>query len=471
MHRSAFNAPPAFNSAERHSRRWLRLASVILAALMVLTSCLAEDESDQRRFANDPVDESVATQVPTEAPPIEDPPTEAPLASPETLLGSRGAPSTVYVQHQGELLAVSGDAEEDEARVITPDEASVLATDDSPSGHQVAVLAATADAGVSLFIVDPMGDIILEREEVLAGVGHGTPVPTDDEDEDGMTYRVAWAAQGEQVLVTTSTGHLVNVPFEDDPHTWELDQPLASIMWAAWSPAGDQIAVLARDDDDRGRLYRVTPDGDAAAVSEVEWALNPDEASSIESAAWIADGTGLVAIEARLDDGTPHAGTLYELNIQNEQRTLISTPGAGGPAASITSFSIAPNGRAVAFVIALPTDESWAFNGLWIQSLRDERRYSVPVAGDVRDVSRVWWTSTGVAWNQATGTGDDENRALVSKSLEEEGVDQWLALEVEDPAATPVATPDATPLASPEATPVSSPQATPVSSPEATPEP
>lgn len=454
------------SQSKTQTPRWFRLVSGVFAGILVLTSCgLAEDESDQRRFANEPVD-PVSTPVPTEAPPTEVPPTEAPLASPETLLDSRGAPSTVYVQRDGELLAVSVDAEADDARVITPDASmSLLAVDDAPRGDQVAVLAAGTGTGASLFIVDLTGEVILEREDVLDAADAGTPVPADGE----VDYHVAWAAQGEQVLVSSSSGQLVNVPFEGDPQAWQLDRTLSSVMWAAWSPAGDQVAVLARDDDGRGRLYRVTPEGDTASVSEIGSALSANSVSSLESAAWIPDGTGLVMIEARRDDETPRSGTLYELNMQSGERTLVSTPGAGGPAASITSFSIAPNGRAVAFVIAIPIEDSWTFNGLWIQSLRDERRYSVPVAGDVRDVTRIWWTSGGIAWDQAAGAGDDRSRVLASKLLEDEGVVELLSFDVDEPEATPVASPAATPRAAPEVTAIGSPQATPDVSPVATP--
>ncbi len=456
---------------------------MILAVVLVAAACA--EESDGRRFANDPRTPAAETTEPATPATDAGPRSTRVLPSPEALVERRGAPSTVYVYVDGALRSVSGSA----VQVVVEDE--VVAYAASPSGHQVAVLTANPRQDVSemVYMVTVRaadGEPIQTFDDIPGAPGNAaTPAadsmatPIDADRQTLLAIDLSWAAQGDRLLMTHSEGYLVDIPLDGEPRLIETRASIEGAFQADWSPRGDKIGVLVRDGEGRGELALITPGDAPAGINVIAPAAgSPESASSVEAFAWRANGSGVFFLEMQRTDNAVRDGAIIEWDQQSNSISIVATGGQAGPAGSVTWFSVSPDGRAVMYRVALPTDTDWSFNGLYVRSLNTGQVYRVPVR-PTASVTEAWWLDEGLVWSQVSNS-QEAGTVVEIVMIDASGTQAQLASYVVDSAATPAATPisgatpqatpgagGATPVASPAATPMASPVATPVASPPA----
>ena len=451
---------------KRNDRRTRLTAFGLMILATVLAAAACAEDADQRSFANDPV---TPLPEPTElatpmvlAPEI---PQEL-LPSPEALMDRRGAPSTIYVRVDGALRSVTGD----ETQVVAT--GNIAAFDASPGGQEVAVVTADPsnqdETRYSVTIRAPDGEATREFKDVLV-ISHdaATPVATGEQRPE---VGVSWAPQGNRLLLTHSAGRLVDIPLEGESVDIVPQAELAGVFQAEWSPRGDVIGVLFRDDAGRGELALVDSSKEPAKVTVIAPAgESSGTQQSVESFVWKANGSGVLYLQMQRTDGGVGGGRIIGWDRQSNTVSIVATGGQAGPAGSVTWFSLSPDGKAVVYRVALQTDDGWSFNGLFVRSLETGQVHRVSVPPDV-SVTGTWWYRDSLVWSQIV-TFESDRTTLEIVRAEGTGERSVLATFVLAQAATPVASPvvkGATPAASPlvdAATPVG----TPVASPEATP--
>jgi hypothetical protein len=420
----------------------VQLVGVLLALAIALAAC-GSDAEDNRRFANEPVTERPATTTPLPVEQGEPTATAAPLASPVTLLTTRGAPDTLYTVANDDLVALTmGLGGPVEQRIDLPDDRPLLGFDASPSGDRVAALvgpAADQGSGMSLLFYDRAGKHI-DEPRILPAPSSATPLGA--ESPSGVS--VAWSPQGDAVLVAGARS-LVNVPVSGEPEAFPLNGVGGTIRRAVWSPQGAQMAIHVMHDNTSQEVMLLNRSG---KITELP-ALNVEPGSSIEQLDWLPDGSGLIYLRAQLRDAVPLEGQIFTYRLAEQSPLLVATSGQGGPSATITTFAPSPDGRSVAYVIAIRNGEEWSFHSLWVRSYKQPLSYQVPV-DSVAAVTRLWWIDRGLAWDQTlTDSGTSPSEIVFIDTKDKPTV--VLQMTPEAPAATPEATPAATPVGTPAA--------------------
>jgi hypothetical protein len=447
----------------------LRLASGLIAAALVLASC-GTNSSDDRQFANEPVTREATPETPTSTTSSAPTSTSVPLASPETLLRTRGAPDTLYTVASGQLVSVTlGHKGTDIRPIALPARQELIDFDGSPNGDRVAVITGDGN-GVSLLLFDRSGKQ-LQDPIALSNTRSGTPIASPEiatpaAGAERAYGSVIWSPQGRAVLVVGAAG-VVNVPIGGEPEAIDLSGVRGTVRSAAWSPQGSQLALLTVQLNGSQRVVLLDREGQGREIAPLE--VNPG--MSIEHLQWLPDGSGMLFVRAPLINGVPMNGQLFMYRFKDPLPTLVATSGQGGPSASITAVTPSPDGRSVAYVISIRDGDHWSFHSLWVRSFRQPLAYEVPV-DDAAAVSTVWWIDRGLAWDEMVRLDETSPREIVFLSDTRGPTVLLQATPTANgatPIASPVASPVATPLASPGATPVGTPIATPMSSPGATP--
>ncbi len=433
-------------------RRILGLISLVIVAGLIVACADDSGTDDDRRFANEP-----ATQVATEATATEltqpDPePTNPPLASPESLLHARGAPTVIYALVDGEIEIVDTTRPGEHTVIPAEPGRQFAGIASSPNGDRVAALTIPGEGssdGADVVMFDQTGRE-LRRWSTIGdpGIQAATPVSGELYGET-IPGTISWAAEGNSLLLVLDGRQLISVDINGDAAMLRVPERIHDITYAAWSPRGDKIALLANGSQGNDVIWVIDPSVDGeSAIQVVPPNADASNPGRVTRFSWLPDGSGFAYILEHDTGSTPTSGQLYTLNLNTGIKLLVATPGRGGPAASIVDFVVAPDGKSIAYTIAIPIDDQWMFDSLWIRSFKSTNLYNVPV-GTPDGVDQVWWTDSGIAWEQQTGA----LREIVLKPFE--GDPQLLrTIEPGGPAtpeATPiVGTPDVAP---PEATP------------------
>ncbi len=437
-----------------------------LALMLVATGCA--DDSDDRQFASDP---RTPVEEPTQAAtPVTDADSAAPqtLASPEALVDRRGAPTAIYVYADDALRSVDGE----DATVVA--QADLVAYAASPGGDQVAVV--TADSSersetvYSISIYDADGKLARNFDDVLrvdvatATPGAAAATPNANMTDAGFpAIDLSWAAQGGRLLLTHSAGRLVDVPLDGEPRAIETRSSLVGAFQGDWSPRGDAIGVLLRNDEGISELALITPGDEPASVTVIAPAGGPSGSSAtVESFAWKSNGSGVFFLEARRSGEGLRGGTIVQWDQASNSTSIVATGGQAGPAGSVTWFSVSPDGRAIIYRVALPSGDELIFNGLYLRSLDTGQVYRVPVPPSA-DVTTAGWVSDGLVWSQRTSS-PAEGTTVDIVFIDSGGAQTEIASYAVDAAATTVASPAGS--ATQSGTPVASPMASPAATPE-----
>ncbi|MBA2276797.1 MAG: hypothetical protein H0W06_03455 [Chloroflexia bacterium] len=377
----------------------------IMLIVTVLLGC-AEESSEDRRFANEPAptEDQPTSTVPATAGDVSGVPTVA-VASPESLLSTRGAPNLIYVR-VGDALWTLGEGEPRELRM--PAGASVLAFDASPSGDSVAVAVTMDGSGVSLLVVEANGLVRRTIRDVIPSIDRNAATPPVSPTSSPAAV-VDWGLQGDTILVGVPDGRLATVPVEGEPQPLAVDIENGVLLDARLSPRGDSIAVLRRDERGMGALLVVSLTGDAGTAARQVAPTSEDGRQTVLDMGWLPDGGSLLYVEADAgaDGSQPHVeGDLFRVQLAGMERTLVATGGKAGPVGTVLDFAPSPDGKSVAYVIGIPEGDAWAVHSVWLTSLRGPTEYQVPT-GSETDVPGLWWTTEGIVWATRSPLNED----------------------------------------------------------------
>lgn len=419
----------------------MRLAALL--ALISLASCA--DDSD-RRFANDPVpEEEVAGSTPASTEEPGPTPTRSaarPLASPQTLLVARGAPTTLFFLQRNQVWSVSSDGSN--ARLILdPGGDHVVAVAPSPAADEVAVLLREeggSDGGV-LVILDADGRELRRWE----GLAPPADVAAGETSTSGLDAPLLdWSPQGDQLLAVTG-GQLWAIPLPDGkPEPLVLDEALMPVA-AAWSPAGGAVAFIASTQGDPPVSVLYVASTGAPALDPVAVApRQPDGTRTVADLAWRPDGSAILFTTSGAPAGVGAGRDLFSISPGGQDLTLIASAGRLAPAARVIGVVPSPDGRAVAYTIWVPAGENSAFHSLWVQPLAGGPGYQVPVPTG-QTVTDAWWTNRGLVWrtveDSSAGDGAATEGTFALYRVDRSG--QPVRIYEVDPArlASPVASP------------------------------
>lgn len=424
--------------ARRTIGRWRMIGIIVVAGLLV--GC-ADDTAttDDRRFANQQSTETVPVATAAAQPPIRPSATALPQASPESLLTVEGAPEAIYTLVNGSIVTVDTSGRTSPRQIPPPDAQRFVAIAPSPVENHVAAILVPGDSisadQVVVELYDSQGQVLTRWSDLPSPTGQQA-TPDSSSDNGSRPFSINWAPRGDRLLLSTGGQELMRLDLDGGTSLIAVPSPVRRVVHAAWSPDGEQIALLARNEEGSGAIWVFSPYVDGVSMRQVA-PPNADAANlgSVTRFAWLPDGTSLAYILA--DEGVLNAqgGQLYTINLRAGIKLLLATPGRGGPAAEIVDFAVTPDGRAIAYAIAIPDGDQWQFHSLWVRSITSAGAYNVAV-GNPERIDHVWWASSGLVWQQQTGS----TTAVVSQAA---GAEPEVLLTLEPAAATPIS---ATPI-------------------------
>lgn len=437
-------------------RRLCPLAALLLV-VGVVTACAEEEVGPV--FANQtPPTSTLPTPLPSPTVAAAGSPTVAasPVAERDLLL-ARGAPSRFYFLVGRELwtlAAAGGDAR----RALVPGPAEeIRAIAASPSGDRVAAVLATDGSDqerTSVVVVDAEGRELGRTIGVEAALGAV-------ETETTRANSLDWSPQGDRLLVTFSSGGLVALPADgqEEPVLIVGPETARSPAAGAWSPTGEAIAFLDPVGGDASTgLYTaaVSPAPVPSAPPVAVWPPTPGR--SVTDFAWTADGRTLLFAEGAAAGAPAGVGNLWQVSRAGDRR-LVGSGGVAGPAAAIGELAPSPSGRAVAYVVTVPSEAGFRFHSLQVRDLTtNQGGFEILVPTD-QAVTALRWTAAGlvirVVPSEDVQRGDTATFALYLANGDGEPTRIFDAAA--QTAATPPAATPAVPEGTPDIVPVSSP--------------
>jgi hypothetical protein len=447
-------------------------AIVCLLFIAVLLSACAEASTgpeEDRRFANEETT-AIPTDVPAQKPtePVEAPTATSPGSGEALLSAENSSPNIVFAE--GDELRIVSINEPMAASAIAPAEGErIVDFELSPNGTQVAVLVIggeDSDPEPALLLFDEAG---AEQARWELGEWVDSPAVATPEGESSAegVGSVSWQIGADQILVTLFGQSLLNVQPDGEVQEILVTSRAGTLLDAAWSPTGEQIALKTRNGSGTGTVWVFNPGIDGDSFKQViPPAADASNLGSVTEVQWLPDGQGLAYILAQDASESSPGGQLYSIDLASRERRVIATPGRGGPAAQITDFSVSPDGASVAYTIEEPGSNGWKFHSLWIRSIDSALYIDLPTAS-VDSVGHFWWVGDGFSWQYQAGDthgvafmrADSEAGLLWAPASPQAGTPEPIAVTADGTpvvtAATPVA---ATPIASPDlATPVATP--------------
>lgn len=380
---------------------------IVLAVAGLLVAC-ADDSTtnDDRRFANEP-----STEVPEAPSPAQTPvaaaPTPLPQASPESLLDAQDASAFVFLLLNGSIEVIDAVGGEPPRRIIAPDSRRFVAIARSPVEDRVAALtmpvAETVDGRAEVAIYEGDGEVLNSWSDLPTAIGNIATPRSDDDAVPAPAPSISWGPDVNRLLVSMGGSEMVSIDIDGESSVLAVPAPVQQVAHAAWSPQDDQVALLAPNAEGAAAIWVFSPYVDGVSMRQVA-PPNADASNlgSVTQFAWLPDGSGLAYILAEDTGAGAAGGQLYTINLKLGIKLLLATPGRGGPAAQIVDFALAPDGKAIAYTIAIPEGEQWQFHSLWVRSVQARAVYNVP-AGNPGSVDRLWWAGSGIAWQQQAG--------------------------------------------------------------------
>lgn len=448
----------AIRAVDSPSARFGRRAFFTAAAAALLAGC-AEDEGGYQ-FANDPRPSPSAPTATTVVTPPPPPPT-APVAEPRALadlLRPRGAPARLFFRAGRELWTIEANGD-GVRRVFAPPAGTTLVDfSPSPAGDRVAVLVRLPDGTSDVAVLTADGTAEL-RASNLAGA-FATPVSPS------AAESVDWSPQGGELVVGFDPGGLVAVPLRAGGSPQVVAEALA-VGDPRWSPTGASVAFagaaagdgfseiwLAKAPDAAPAATPVAPVGatpiatPVAATPVAATAIVPAESGrAVYSFAWMPDGRALVFSQGGGGGSEPTSADLWTAAVPGGKRSLLASAGAVAPVARIENVVPSPDGRAVAYTVAVPAGSGSRFDSLWVLELasRQAHRLDVAPGSVVRD---IWWTSAGLVYRAEPEPEPGTPAAAQGFALFRltgDGPPEVLfqAIEAATPSAAPAATPGA----------------------------
>jgi Tol biopolymer transport system component len=431
------------------STRRRQFVHLSMAALVAFSVAACGDDESGRRFAN----ETPPTFDPSSFTPTVPPATVTVVAdqgpailSPEALIVSRGAPSFFYVPSGDELLAFSADGATKKS-VWKGKSGELRDVASSPSGDRAAILT-ERNGRYDVIVVDHDGKELKTFKQVRRTLSPGTPSPTKMAGRDLLD----WSPQGNELLATFESGGIVGLPLNGDPRPLLTPQQVPGPIAASWSPAGDAIAFVGRNDvKSPARLYRLDLTGDRANPAELA-PKSPESTASVVNLGWLPDASAILYTQTNPDDELPQGGDLFEIPARGGDSMIVVSSRRAAPVAAIEQIVASPNGRAIAYGIVVPGDQQPEFHSLWVQQLGTGNavRLSTPPGERVTD---VWFVNSGIAYRTVPGApkpGDENSVAvyIVGADSEPRQVMATGSLVPATPEASPVGSPDsnATPV-------------------------
>ena len=393
----------------------VRLVPLAVAVCLILAGCT--DGEENRQFATDSRRSTTptATMVVTPPPPPpglkETPVSSRPLTD---LVVSRGAPDSVYLRVNKDLLAISaaGGAAID-VFAPAPDEA-IVGSSSSPSGDRVAVLTATRNGTAAAIVVDRNGKRLARWDDLGAmlrpATGGANPAP----------LTIDWSPQGDRLLAGFEPGGVLELPIGRDGSpgiALTVDEAPWPIV-ARWSPTGQRIAFISAPGGKRvsglivdspragsttaGATKKATPGGGKAtpSVATPVAALDPIAGGGerpVLSFAWMSDGQSLLFTEASALGGQPANADLWRIGADGQGRKLVASAGSAAPVADVTLIAPSPDGRSVAYTVSIPDPDGERFHSLWVRELASGVGHQIPIDADTA-VTDIRWTSSGLLY-------------------------------------------------------------------------
>jgi len=465
------------SDGRRRPKQTQTLVLVLAGLVMILVGCGGEVvQEEDRQFANErsteaPVEPTNHPVVPDGVIPTEVIPTALPPDAADQMLALSSAPESVMVRSGNVVEIVDPLHPDARVSVAFTDSWELLAFAPSPAGGRLVGLLRGPEGELGVELRNTRGEMLASWDLSAWSSAGATPEAAVG-DEAG--FAISWTGDDERVLTTIAGTTLVSVDLTGEAEPIDLPPGVGNLVEASWSPTGDRIAMLGVGADGTGVVSIVSPYVDGESFRQV--IPPPADAANLGSVtrfAWLPDGASLIYILAQDASETNPGGNLYRLDLQNRQRQVVATPGRGGPTAQIVDFAVAPDGSAVSYVIASPSDEIWTYHSLWIRSLSSALHLQVntPVESNV---TGMWWAGPGFVWR----TTVDDRPILFYADQRTKRTEIWdsAAIDTATPvAASPVAMLPASPVAEPLpvfGTPESvaaSPVSSPVASPGATP--
>jgi hypothetical protein len=429
-------------------RRFVFWGTALAVVMLTLSAC-ADDNTD-RRFAN----ETPPTVNPNSISPTVTPTTVGETAeagptilSPEALIVSRGAASSFYVHSGSSVVAFSADGTSQKTVWKGKDE-ELRDVASSPNGDRAAILTKLKDE-YDVVIVDGAGKTVQEIKQVQRLLASATPTPSTAAGRD----QIDWAPQGSQLLVAFADGGIVRLPLNGQPDVILDTAKVPGPIDAEWSPAGNAIAYIDRDNaTSPSHLFVVPTTGQNREPIEI---YPPTDSRSISavSATWLPNASAILFTRTDPEDELPQGGDLFEVPAKGGSAKLVASSGRAAPVAAIQHFVASPNGRSVAYTVLVPGTQEPEFHSLWVQQLGTNQATKISTPPD-ETVTDVWFVSDGIAYR--TTPAEPKKGEENSVAVYIVGADQTRRQVYATGSLIP-GTPEASPVTSPIASPFPSP--------------
>jgi hypothetical protein len=412
---------------------WRRVSATAALSLIVVLVAACADNDSERRFANDPIPTEDLSAQPT-LPPAENAPTQTavavtPLAL-DQILTTAGAAGHFFVHDGDSLLSVPFDGAAPK-EIFKVERSSIEAFAGSSNGERLAVVTASSEGALTMHLLDAGGEEIATAS--LDRYQPGSPVPSSGAGK----CRIAWAPTGDRVLVTIPTGGIVEVNEAGELREILRAEQAPSPLAVAWSPSGSAISYVdAGADGSATGLYVASTDVlplDPVAV------IRPIEGRSrqIVDIVWSGGNAGILYTERAPSGDLSVGGDLFAISPTGGTPQLIASAGRVTQIGAVGSFSVAPDGSAVAYTVLVPDQNGQTVSTLKVKQIDGPTAQDLPLQNG-GTLQTVGWATGGLTWAILAPTAGDDHGVVVQRARPDGTVE---TIYSELPPATPIASP------------------------------